>query len=113
MPRNDDLVAALGLAIAALALGSLATRGPAGNLTLLLGGIAGALLARWHVDGRLDGRLLDAAAALCALAGAVLIMNVAQTALPSRSLMISVVAALMATALSLVARHRAAVLARS
>src|SRR5258708_1176351 len=59
---SNDLMAALSLAVGAIVLGSFlpwarmlvatvhGTDGN-GNLTLLLGGVAGALIVRWRIDG--------------------------------------------------------------
>src|SRR5689334_4216035 len=81
--ESNDLFTAAHLAIAAVVIGSLlpwthvlfdsvhGTDGNGlGNLTLLLGGTAGALLVKWRLGGGLSRHLLTASLVLCAAASA-------------------------------------------
>src|SRR4051812_18009595 len=61
--ESGDLVTALSIAVGAVVLGSLV--GPHHELTLLIGGIAWALVARWHLFSRAHRGLLTAVTALC------------------------------------------------
>src|SRR3954468_5606239 len=85
--ERDDLTMAMSLAVGAIVIGSflpwahglLATvRGTDGNgnLTLLLGGVAGALIARWRMEHGMHRGLLVASLGLCAAATAVLLHEV-------------------------------------
>lgn len=111
-PPADDRIVALAVALAAVVVGSLATRGAIGNLTLLLCGTAGALVARWWFDGGIDRRLMAATGVLSATAAAALVVGIVQldpaTASSHRGLFMAAVAAVMASALATVelTRHR-------
>ncbi len=78
---TSDRMVALSLAVAAIVLGSFLPWGHqlfttvhgtdgngAGNITLLLGGTAGALVARWWLEGSADRRMIAAICGLCATA---------------------------------------------
>jgi hypothetical protein len=112
MHRSDDLIPAIGLALAAVALESLIVLGDAGNLSLLLAGIAGAALTHWHLTDRVHDRLLVATGAIGALASVALVSTVLRTAHPSSGMLVTAVGALMATVLTGVAvaapEHRSA-----
>src|SRR4051812_43811396 len=75
-----------------------------GNLTLLLGGTAAALLARWWGFESASRRWLGAGAACCAAAGAVLMIDVARVvqsaARPEGGLFLAMAGALFATMLT-------------
>ena len=105
-----DRKVALSLAVAAIILGSVQSLdgNGLGNLTLLLGGIAGALIARWWIDGAVDGRWITASVALCSMAAVVSLYEVAvlaqHTAQPPRGLFLALAGAVGATALTTIAR---------
>jgi len=101
-----DRMIALSLALAAVVIGSLVTRGAIGNLTLLLCGTAGAFVTRWWFEGGTDRRLMAATAALSATAAGALFVGIVQldaaTASSHRGLFVAAVAAVMASALAIV-----------
>jgi hypothetical protein len=72
----SDLPLALAIVVNVIVIGSL-TRGNAGAFTLLLGGMAGALLVRWRVFSRMQTGWLTASVALCGTAGAVPLLSLA------------------------------------
>jgi hypothetical protein len=71
-----DLSIALAVVVSVIVIGSLA-RGDAGALTLLLGGIAGALFVRWRVFDRMHHGWATASVALCGTAGALPLVGLA------------------------------------
>jgi len=104
--ETGDLVTALSIAVGAIVFGSLV--GAHHELTLLIGGTAGALVARWHLFSRADRGLLTAVAALCVSASGVLVLDVARATRTSTQLQSSV---LVATAGALMATMIATVMA--
>jgi hypothetical protein len=124
--ERDDLAMAMSLAVGAIVLGSFlpwahgmlvhvnGTDG-AGNLTLLLGGVAGALLARWRLDGGGHRGLLVASLGLCGVASAVLFYELVQVTRvavqPQGGLFLTMAGAVAATALSAVLLQRTRVAA--
>lgn len=124
--ERNDLTMAMSLAVGAIVLGSFlpwahgvlvdanGTDGD-GNLTLLLGGVAGALIARWRLERGVHRSLLTASLGLCAAATAVLlyeIVNVAQMAAqPQEGLFLATAGAIAATALSVMLLQRTRVAA--
>jgi hypothetical protein len=113
--KSGDFVTALSIAVGAVVVGSLlpwSVQGTAvsGNLTLLLGGIAGALVAGWSLFSR-DAKLLTASAALCAAASVVLVLNVAvlSSSHPQSGVFVATVGALMATILAFTVARRPSV----
>ncbi len=119
---SNDQMAALSLAVGAIVFGSFlpwarmlvatvhGTDGN-GNLTLLLGGVAGALIARWRIDGGIHRGLMTASLVLCAAASAVLLYDVVRitrvTAVqPQSGIFLATAGALTATALTTVLRGR-------
>jgi len=66
---ENDLPIALAIVVNVIVVGSLA-RGNAGAFTLLLGGVAGALLLRWRIFDRMHHGWVTASVALCGAAGA-------------------------------------------
>jgi hypothetical protein len=119
-PATDDLTLALSIAVGAIVLGSflpwsrdvfVSVRGTdgAGNLTLLLGGIAGALTARWRLGGSAHRSLMTASVLLCATASAVSLDNlvrVMRSAQPQGGLFVATAGAFAATGLAVVLRRR-------
>lgn len=114
---SSDLMTAMYLAVGAIVLGSFlpwarvllvnvnGTDGD-GNLTLLLGGVAGALIARWRLGGGVHRGLMTASLVLCAAASAVLLYDVVHVtrlaAQPQSGLFLATAGALTATALATV-----------
>ncbi|MEY2421104.1 MAG: hypothetical protein QOI95_1171 [Acidimicrobiaceae bacterium] len=111
--ERNDLTMAMAIAVAAIVLGSflpwshllVTARGTegAGNLTLLLGGITGALLARWRLDGCVRRGALTTSLVLCAATSAVLlyeVVHVARIAQPLNGLFLATAGAVSATVLS-------------
>lgn len=107
-----DRMVALSLAVAAIVLGSFlpwahqlftTVRGTdgAGNVTLLLGGTAGALVARWWLDGSVDRRLLTGITGLCATTAVVSLYEITvvarNVAQPQSGLFLAAAGAIAAT----------------
>lgn len=118
--RSRDLFTALSLAVGGIVLGSVlpwSTRGAetTGNLTLLLGGTAGALIARWWLFSREHRGLLTVSAALSAGASAVLVLDLVRltstASQPQSGVFVATLGALMATWLAFVMRRGALVTA--
>ena len=119
--ERDDLTMAMALAVGAIVLGSFlpwahgllvnanGTDGT-GNLTLLLGGVAGALVTRWRLEGSGHRGLLVASFGLCGVASAVLVYELVQitrvAVQPQGGLFLTTAGALAATALSAVLLQR-------
>lgn len=116
---TNDLTLALSIAVGAIVLGSflpwsrvlfVSTHGTdgVGNLTLLLGGVAGALIARWWLGGGVHRGLMTASVLVCAAASAVLLDNLVSVTLsaqPQSGLFLATGGALAATALATVLRR--------
>ena len=118
--ERNDLTFAISLAVGAIVLGSFlpwahglitnvkGTDG-AGNLTLLLGGVAGALIARWRLEGGVHRALMTASLVLCAATSAVLLYEVVHAtrmeAQPQSGLFLATAGAIVATALATVLRQ--------
>lgn len=117
---SNDLSTAMSIAVGAIVLGSFlpwahvvlgTMRGTDGNgnLTLLLGGIAGALIARWRLEGGAHRGLMTASLVVCASAAAVVIYEftrVVQTAAhPESGLFLAMTGAIAATALAAALRQ--------
>src|SRR4051812_19151181 len=71
-----DLSIALAVVVGVIVIGSVA-RGNSGALTLLLGGIAGALFVRWRLFDRMHHGWATASVALCGAAGALPLVGLA------------------------------------
>jgi hypothetical protein len=117
--ERNDLTTAMSIAVGAIVLGSflpwaqmlVSERGTDGdgNLTLLLGGIAGALIVRWRMEGGARRGLMTGSLVLCATASAVLlyeVVHVARVAQPQSGLFLATAGALTATALAAVLLQR-------
>jgi hypothetical protein len=118
--ERNDLSIALSLAVGAIVLGSFlpwahsllsSTNGTdgRGNLTLLLGGAAGALVARWRWEGGGRRGFMTASLALCAAASGVLLVEVVQVtrlaAQPQSGLFLATAGSIAATAIAAVLRQ--------
>ena len=112
--ERSDLTMAMSIAVGAVVLGSFlpwahtffaSARGTDGdgNLTLLLGGIAGALLARWRLEGGSHRGLMTASVVLSAAAACVLLYDLARVvqaeAKPQGGLFLAMAGAVTATVL--------------
>ena len=119
--ERNDLTIAASLGVGAIVLGSFlpwahgllenanGTDG-GGNLTLFLGGVAGALIARWRLERGAHRGLLTASLGLCAAAAAVLLYEIVRVtqvaAQPQGGLLLATAGAIAATALSAVLLQR-------
>lgn len=118
---SSDLFTAVNLAIAAVVIGSLlpwthvlfdSVRGTdgngLGNLTLLLGGTASALLVKWRLDGGASRRLLTTSLVLCAAASAIVLYELPRmTGALQSGVFLTAAGAVAATGLTAVLRQRA------
>jgi hypothetical protein len=118
--ERTDLTMAMSIAVGAIVLGSLlpwahmafgtarGIDGP-GNLTLLFGGIAAALLVRWRMERGAHAGLMTTSLVLCAASAAVALYDFAHVlhaaARPQGGLFVAMSGALMATGLAAVLRR--------
>src|SRR5258708_5435001 len=119
-PARSDLSMALCLAVGAIVLGSFlpwahgllsSTNGTdgTGNLTLLLGGAAGAFIARWRLEGGTSRGLMTVSLVLCGATSGVLLYEVVRVtrvaAQPQSGLFLAMAGAITATAIAAVLRQ--------
>ncbi|MEY2450729.1 MAG: hypothetical protein QOD92_303 [Acidimicrobiaceae bacterium] len=118
--RTNDLSLAMSIAVGAIVLGSFlpwaqmvlgsvnGTDGN-GNLTLLLGGIAGALLARWRLEGGARAGLMTASVVVCAAAAGVALYDFTRVlqaaAQPQSGVFLAMAGAITATVLAAALRQ--------